>query len=141
MRSLFERFRKKESVRRICKVDKIKYERSKSMSDVLRPVYILSIIFGLRFFGFPSDFSRRVCSFLYSMSLYCLYIAGRFYWKHNRVIDLHETIFYMTTIIHHIVIIVILLMGLYRSKVSLKILYDILIFLQNFLLTFNKIIY
>ncbi|XP_047344243.1 putative gustatory receptor 28b [Vespa velutina] len=116
MKNLFERFRKKENVRRISKVDKTRYKRSKSMNDVLRPIDILSIIFGLRVFGFRRDCSRRICSFLYSMSLCCLYIAGRFYWNNNKINDFHITIFHMTTIIHHMVIIIILIIGLYQSE-------------------------
>ncbi|XP_035723130.1 uncharacterized protein LOC118442069 [Vespa mandarinia] len=88
------------------------------MSDVLRPIDILSIIFGLHVFGFRRDCSRRICSFLYSMSLCCLYIAGRFYWNHNKINGIHTTIFHMTTIIHHMVIIIILIMGLYQSETS-----------------------
>lgn len=127
MRSLFERFREKESVRRMSKVDKIKYERSKNMNDILRPVYILSIIFGLRVLRFPRGRLRLIFSSIYSISLCCLYLSSRFYWKDNRIIDLHGTIFHITTIIHHIVIIVILIMGLYRTEVSLRTVYDIFI--------------
>lgn len=125
MGNLFERFRKKENVRRISNVEKLNYERSKNMSDILRPIDILSTIFGLRFLGFSRGRFRPIFSFLYSMTLFCLYVVGRFYLNNNRIIGLHKTIFHMTTIIHHMLIIVILIIGLYRSNVSPKIVFDV----------------
>lgn len=127
MRNLFERFKSKEKVRRISNVDKIKYDRSKSMSDVLRPIYILSIIFGLRLLRFSCGRCKPIFGFLYSMSLCFLYFFSRFYWREDRIIDIRETIFHVTTIVHVVVIFVILIMGLYRCEVSPRIVLDVLI--------------
>ncbi|XP_047344242.1 putative gustatory receptor 28b [Vespa velutina] len=109
-------FRKKENVQRISKVDKTRYERSKSMNDVLRPIDILSIIFGLRFLRFSRGHSRSILNFFYSMLLCCLYFTSRFYWSDNRLIDVHETIFHITSTVHFIVIVTILIIGLYRRE-------------------------
>lgn len=125
MSNILVRLKKKENLRRISNVEKLKYERSKNISDILRPIEILSTIFGLRFFGFSRGRCRTIFSYIYSMTLFCLYIAGRFYWNNNRIIGLHKTIFHMTTIIHHMVIIAILIIGLYRSNVSPRIVLDV----------------
>lgn len=127
MRNLFEIFRRKVKVRRISNVEKLKYERSKSMSDILRPIHILSIVFGSRFSKFSCDRCKPIFAFLYSMSLCFLYFLSRFYWKDDRIIDVHETIFHITTILHVLVIFVILMMGLYRSEVSPRTVLDPLI--------------
>lgn len=131
MRNLIERLRKKEKDRSIPKINKTKYERSKSINDVLRPIYILSITFGLRVFGYPRSHSRTILNFLYSILLFCMYNTawyytdGRFY--NTKVFNLNGTIAHLTYIINHIVMFIIPAIGLYQTQVSPRNIYDILI--------------
>ncbi|XP_047344317.1 putative gustatory receptor 28b [Vespa velutina] len=117
MRNLIERIIKKIKIRSIFKIYKAP---SRSMDDVLRPIYILSNIFGLRVFEFSQDHSRPILSFIYSTSLYCLYSASWFYYKrwnmNIKIFELDRTISYYPIISNQMVILVILLMGLYHSK-------------------------
>ncbi|XP_047344289.1 putative gustatory receptor 28b [Vespa velutina] len=117
MRNLIERIIKKMEIRSIFKIYKAP---SKSIDDVLRPIYILSNIFGLRVFVFPRGQSRPILSFLYSMSLCCLYSAGRFHYvgwiNKTNMYKLDGTIFYVVIIINQIVIFVILMMRLYQNE-------------------------
>lgn len=127
MRNLIERIRKKDEVRCISKINEIP---SKSISDLLRPINVLSNIFGLRVFEFPRDRSRPVLSFVYSMSLCWLYIVVWLYCQERnkalkKYIKLDRIISYIPIIINHKVTLIILMMGLYHSQVSSKTLYDI----------------
>ncbi|XP_035723118.1 uncharacterized protein LOC118442063 [Vespa mandarinia] len=94
------------------------------MNDVLRPIDILSIIFGLRFLRFSRGRTRPILNFFYSMLLCCLYFISRFYCSDNRIIDVHETIFHITSTVHFIVIIAILIIGLCRREIVGQILKD-----------------
>lgn len=140
MRNLIQRFRKKD-VRKIFKTNKIS---SKSMKDVLRPIYILSNIFGLRVFECQGH-SKPIISFLYTTVLCCLHYVGTFYrgqWNHDtRMYKLDGSITFIIAIIYHIVIFIILIMGLYRSEVSPRtvryIVYNILILMIFFIKLFN----
>lgn len=129
MRNLIERLRKQENVRDMFRSDKIKYERKKSIRDVLRPIYILGIIFGLRVFEFPRSRSRPILSFLYSMSLFSLYHAGWIYQEEHiygtGIFNLSRTVTYIISITQQVSVFIILIMGLYQSKVSPQYLYII----------------
>ncbi|KAL2746793.1 putative gustatory receptor 28b [Vespula maculifrons] len=122
MRNLIERLRKQENVRDMFRSDKIKYERKKSIRDVLRPIYILGIIFGLRVFEFPRSRSRPILSFLYSMSLFSLYHVGWIYQKERiygtGIFNLSSTVTYIISITQQVSVFIILIMGLYQSKSS-----------------------
>lgn len=128
MRNLIEKLKERTKFRSISKIHKIP---SKSMNEVLRPIYILSNIFGLRVFVFPRSHLRPIFSFIYSTSLLCLYTAGCFYyngWKNDiKIYKLDGIISHVVIVINFMVIFVICMMGLYQSKVSSKILYDIFI--------------
>lgn len=127
MGNLIEIFRRKD-VREISRIDRIS---SKTIGDVLRPIHFLKNIFGFRVFEFRGH-SRPILSLIYSMTLCCLHYVGTFYRDKLRINTIiHKLdifIFHIVTTIYHIVIFVILIMGLYRSEVSLRIVYDVLIF-------------
>lgn len=130
MRNLIEMIMKKEKDRNIRQINETKYERSKSINDVLRPIYTLSLIFGLRVFGYPRNHTRTILSFLYSMLLYCTYSTAWYYsdrrFYNTKVFNLNGTIAHLTYIINNILIFIIPAIGLYRSQVSPRIYtYDI----------------
>lgn len=124
MGNLIVRLRRKD-VREISKIEKIS---SKSIGDVLRPIYFLRNIFGFRVFGFRGR-SRPVLSLIYSMTLCCLHYVGTFHRDKLRIDTvIHKLdifIFHIVATIYHIVIFLILIMGLYRSEVSIRIVYDV----------------
>lgn len=145
MRNLIQRFRKKEKDRSILKINITKYEGSKNINDVLRPIYILSIIFGLRVFGYPRSQSRTTLSFLYSILLYCIHNISWYYTDRQlystKVFDLNGLITHFTYIINLMVIFIIPTLGLYHSQVSPRNMCDILIltiFQWNFDQCFRK---
>lgn len=121
MGNLIKRIRKKDEVQSTLKIYEIP---TKSMDDVLRPIYILSNIIGLRVFEFPRGHSRPMLSFVYSMSLCFLCFVN---WLYNRewntdvkIYQLERIINYILMIVNHTMILVILMMGLYQSEVSPK---------------------
>ncbi|XP_047371536.1 putative gustatory receptor 28b isoform X2 [Vespa velutina] len=122
MRNIIEKFIKQENVRDIFRFYKIKHERKKSFEEVLRPIYILSIIFGLRVFEFPQSHSRPILSFLYSMSFYCLHFVGWTYQEeriyNTGMFDLDRTITYVLSISEKMMIFIILILGLHKSESS-----------------------
>lgn len=118
MGNLIERIRKKDEVRSTLKIYEIP---SKTMDDVLRPIYILSNIFGLRVLGFPRGHSRPLLSFVYSMSLCFLYFVNWLYsreWDNDvKKYQLERIVHYILMAVNHTVILVILMVGLYQSEV------------------------
>ncbi|KAL2725493.1 putative gustatory receptor 28b [Vespula squamosa] len=120
MKNLIEKFRKQENIRDISRSDRIKYERKKSIRDVLRPIYILDIIFGLRVFEFPRNRSRSILSFFYSMSLFCLcYMLWSYQEEqinHTMILTLDKTVTNIILITQKVTVFIILIMGLYQSE-------------------------
>lgn len=133
MRNLIERIIKEYRVQSIFKINKIS---STSICDVLRPINILCNIFGLHAFGFPRGHSRPIFSFVYTISLCCLFSSGWFYYSGHygnaKIFKLDGTILCILIISNYTVIFVILMMGLYHSQVSSKTLYYMLILTIKF---------
>lgn len=120
MRNLIEIIMKKERDRNARNINK-----TKSINDVLRPIYNLSIIFGLRVFGYPRNHTRTILSFIYSTLLYCMYNTLWYYsdrrFYNTKVFNLNATIAHLTYIINDILIFIIPAIGLYRNQVSPRI--------------------